>query len=203
MSGPARFGAVIMVTVLSCVVLGTVWGFVVYLLPESTTVSQPALRAVSPPSNPVPSLPTTQDLSESAPMAAAPPVMVRETPAAASTAAPARSPSEMAPLPFGMDLKCGMEIDGLCQEGEEDRRVCLQRQAAHVSIPCRPVLRERLVRMKETMQQLRSACEGDRRRYCPDESLGEGAIVQCLESHAQEVTDPCFQMLPKRGRLLN
>ena len=42
-----------MVTVLSCVVLGMVWGFVVYLLPESTTVSQPALRAVSPPSNPV------------------------------------------------------------------------------------------------------------------------------------------------------
>lgn len=111
--------------------------------------------------------------------------------------------TEAAPLPFGMDVKCTMEIDSLCRENEGERRLCLQRQAVQVSVPCRPVLRERLARMKETMQQLRAACEEDRRRYCAEESLSEGAIVQCLESHAQEVTDLCFQRLPKHGRLLN
>ena len=186
-----------MVTVLSCVVLGTVWGFVVYLLPESTNVSQPAVRYVPQGSTPAPSAQTIEPFGETAP-----PFHAKETSAPAQASAAGRS-SEAAPLAIGMDVKCVMEIDSLCHEGGEDRRLCLQRQATQLSAPCRPMLRERLVRMKETMQQLRSACEGDRRRYCAEDSLREGALVQCLESHAQEVSEPCFQMLPKRGRLLN
>jgi hypothetical protein len=103
----------------------------------------------------------------------------------------------------GMDVKCEMEIDTLCPEGEGDRRACLQRKAPQLSAPCRPILRERLVRMKEHWQHLRAACEADRRQFCRDVPSGGGAILQCLEAHAQDVSDRCFQSLPKRGRLLN
>lgn len=193
-----------MVTVLSCVVLGTLWGFVVYLLPDSTSMSQPAPRTVPSPTTPSPSAPTAQTLGEpTSPAPVPPPILVKETPALDQTSTPARSPAQVTPLPFVMDVKCAMEIDSLCNEAEEDRRVCLEHQSAQLSIPCRPILRKHLVRMKETMQLLRLACQKDRRRFCADESLREGAMVQCLESHAQEVTDECFQMLPKRGRLLN
>jgi hypothetical protein len=65
------------------------------------------------------------------------------------------------------------------------------------------MLREKLVRMKETMQQFRAACDADRKRFCREVPAGGGGILQCLESHAQEVSDQCFQFLPKRGRLLN
>ena len=201
MAGPARFGAVIMVTVLSCVVLGTVWGVVVYLLPESATLPQPASSPPAP-SRPAPTVQTPPEPASSA-TAASPPVLVKQTPAFEQTPLPPPSAAEVAPLPFVTDVKCAMEIDSLCQEGEEDRRSCLQSRSAQLSIPCRAVLRDRLVRMKETMQLLRSACEEDRRRFCANESLREGTMVQCLESHAQEVNDACFQMLPKRGRVLN
>lgn len=130
--------------------------------------------------------------------------MVKEEPSPAPSTAGGQPTSDIAPLPFGTELKCTMEIDSLCPEDDDgDRRLCLQRNAAQLPIPCRPILRERLVRMKEHMQQMRAACETDRRQYCRDESLVGRAIVQCLESHAQEVSDQCFQFLPKRGRLLN
>lgn len=194
-----------MVTVLSCVVLGAVWGFVIYLLPESTNPPELSSRFPSPPIPP----PTVQpspilNLDDPAPTVhPAPPVMVKEEPTPALSPTKGRSAPEAARLTFGMELKCAMEIDGLCPEEEGDRRICLQRKAEQLPGPCRPMLRKRLVRMKENTQQMRAACETDRRQYCRDESLTGGAIVQCLESHAQEVSDPCFQFLPKRGRLLN
>lgn len=103
----------------------------------------------------------------------------------------------------GREVKCDLEIAALCPEEEGERHACLQRKAARLSAPCRPLLREKFVRMKESMQQLRVACEADRRQFCRDVPAGGGGLVQCLESHAQSVSDQCFQLLPKRGRLLN
>ena len=201
MTGPSRLGAVFMVTVLSCVVLGAVWGFVVSLLPDTTSLQEPPSRPLQ---TSLPPMPSSATLTPDAPaVPTAPPFVVKETPGPAQSSVPPRSASEVVPLPFGMDLKCVMEIDSLCPDGERNRQLCLQRQSAHLSVPCRPILRERLGRMKEHMHQLRVACEGDRRQYCGDESVRGDAIVQCLESHAQEVTERCFQLLPKRGRLLN
>jgi hypothetical protein len=193
-----------MVTVLSCVVLGTLWGFVVYLLPDSTSMSQPAPRTVPSPTTPSPSAPTAQTFGEpTSPAPVPPPILVKETPALDQTSMPARSPAQVTPLPFVMDVKCAMEIDSLCPEDDGDRRLCWEDKATQLSKPCRPILRERLGRMKEHLQQMRVACEADRQQYCRDESLSGSAIVQCLGSHAQEVSDQCFQYLPKRGRLLN
>lgn len=194
MAGPSRFGAIIIVTVLSCAALSAVWGIVIYLLPwgdappESVSFSS-VLQA--PPQSP----PFTQ--------VPASPASVKEDQPAVHSLPSARIPSEPPRVPFGMEVRCEMEIEALCPDEESDRRACLQRKAGQLPAPCQPALRERLARMKESRQQMRTACEPDRKQFCRDVPLGGGAMLQCLESHAQEVSDQCFQFLPKRGRLLN
>lgn len=191
-----------MVTGLSCVVLGSVWGFVIHLLPESDTLTYSPSHSLTVPPPRLPSSPPLSLIVPGVQDPATPPVTGRDVPVA-HTAPSGRLVGEGGGPPFRMDLKCSMEIDSLCSEDDGERPLCLQRKATQLSAPCRPILRERLVRMKETMRQMRAACETDRLQYCREEPLGGGAIVQCLESHAQEVSDHCFQFLPKRGRLLN
>ena len=201
MADPSRFGAIIVVTVLSCVVLGAVWGVVIYVMPQSD--SPPQIRAPSPPTSIPPSSPSPSSSlgMPPTPAPASPPVL-KKAPAAES-ASLGRPASEGARLPLGMDVKCAMEMDSLCSGDEDNRGICLERKATQVSTLCRPIFRERLVRLKENLQQMRVACEADRRQYCRDETLSGGTIVQCLEAHAQEVSDQCFKFLPRRGRLLN
>lgn len=203
MAGSSRIGAVILVTLLSCLVLGGVWGLVLLLLPESEMLpepapSSPATQPVPPPSSTVPPVKTVPDAplppAAAAVQTSGPPV-VQEPPRPSST--------DTVGLPVGKEAKCDLEIEALCPEGEGERHACLQRKAAQLSQPCRPMLQEKLVRMKERMQQLRIACEADRRQFCRDVPAGGSGLVQCLESHAQSVSDQCFQLLPKRGRLLN
>ncbi|HRC25646.1 MAG: hypothetical protein WAT82_03715 [Nitrospira sp.] len=203
MAGPSRLGSIAIVTVLSCVVLGAVWSLVLYTLPQNDLASEPTPVSFPPqpatPASPahtgVPAPPTPEPVSQ--------PVVVREPAPVIQIEAQEHPPVEPVRAPFGRELKCDLEIEALCPEEEGERRACLLRKTAQLSAPCRPMLRERLVRMKEAMQQLRTACEADRRQFCREVPLGGGALVQCLESHAQEVSDQCFQLLPKRGRLLN
>jgi hypothetical protein len=202
LNGPSRFGAIVIVTLLSCVVLGAVWGLVIYLLPQND--SQPEFSPVVPVPEPPPqSAPPTSLPASPSPDPAVLSTMADETSLPSRSGPLERSAVDAVRVSPGMDVKCDMEIDTLCPEDEGDRRACLQRKASQLSAPCQPILRERLVRMKENLQHLRAACEADRRRFCRDVPSGGGAIVQCLEAHAQEVSEQCFQFLPKRGRLLN
>lgn len=92
--------------------------------------------------------------------------------------------------------------EALCPEEEEAARL----SATQDGTTLRPMPADAAGTARaneEAMQQLRTACEADRRQFCREVPLGGGALVQCLESHAQEVSDQCFQLLPKRGRLLN
>jgi len=188
---------VILVTVLSCLVLGGVWVLVISLLPQSEVL--PDTTPLSPPISPLP--PSSSDILSASPVPDAPPAPAAVPPVVQE---PARRPStETVGLPLGGVVKCDLEIEALCPEGEGARHACLQRKAAQLSQPCRPMLREKLVRMKARLQQLRVACEADRREFCRDVPAGGEGLVQCLESHAQSVSDQCFQLLPKRGRLLN
>ena len=202
MAGPSRLGSIAIVTVLSCVVLGAVWSLVLYTLPQSdlapepTPVSfppQPATPA-SPAHTGVPAPPTPEPVSQP---------VVREPAPVIQIEAQEHPPVEPRHAPLWRELTLDLASASPSTDQEGERRACLQRKAAQLSAPCRPMLRERLVRMKEAMQQLRIACEADRRQFCREVPLGGGALVQCLESHAQEVSDQCFQLLPKRGRLLN
>ncbi len=130
--------------------------------------------------------------------------MAQSEPPVVAPQPPTPPVAESARVPIGRGVKCDLEMDALCPEEEGERRACLQRKATQISLPCRPMLRDKLARMKENWQQLRVACEADRRQFCREVPSASGELLlQCLESHAQEVSDPCFQFLPKRGRLLN
>lgn len=201
MAGSSRIGAVILVTVLSCVVLGGVWGLVVLLLPQSDVL--PDLAPVSETTPPVASPSSDSAPVRTVPDALPPPAVVQTDAPVVVQEPPRPAQMESAASLQGREVKCDLEIAALCPEEEGERHACLQRKAAQLSAPCRPMLREKLVRMKESMQQLRVACEADRRQFCRDVPAGGGGLVQCLESHAQSVSDQCFQLLPKRGRLLN
>ncbi|MGC4096588.1 MAG: cysteine rich repeat-containing protein [Nitrospira sp.] len=202
MAGSSRIGAVVLVTLLSCLVLGGVWGVVLLVLPQSEVPSEGVSASVPTPPLAAPAETSLSDrtmtdessrpgvanseLQPDVPQPSAPPV------------------AEAARMPIGREVKCDLEMDALCPEEEGDRRACLKRKAAQMSLPCRPMLRDKLARMKENWQQLRVACEADRQRFCREvPSAGGEMLLQCLESHAQEVSDQCFQFLPKRGRLLN
>jgi len=201
LAGPSRIGAVVLVTLLSCLVLGGVWGLVIFVLPQSETLYDPVVI----PGPPTPAAPSpAASLSPGTASENVPQPVTVQTEAPVVTSQPAaQSVAEAPRVPFGREVKCDLEIDALCPEEEGERQACLQRKAAQLSLPCRPMLREKLVRMKETMQQFRAACDADRKRFCREVPAGGGGILQCLESHAQEVSDQCFQFLPKRGRLLN
>ena len=161
MAGPSRLASIVIVTVLSCVVLGAVWSLVLYTLPQSDLPPEPT-PAFSPPQPATPSAPARTDVqSQPTPEPVSQPVVVREPAPVVQTEAREHPPAEPVRVPFGRDLKCDLEIEALCPEEEGERRACLQRKAAQLSAPCRPMLRERLVRMKEAMQQLRTACEAD------------------------------------------
>jgi hypothetical protein len=96
-------------------------------------------------------------------------------------------------------LRCEAEIEQLCPDASDGqgRRECLEKRAQYLPAACQQQIRERLVKWKEERSQLKLACQADIRRFCRDGRPAEGQILQCLQHHAQEVSDGCYEMLPK------
>lgn len=96
-------------------------------------------------------------------------------------------------------LRCEAEVEQLCPEASdgEGRRQCLEKRAQHLTGVCQHQIRERLIKWKEERSQLKLACQADIKRFCPDLNPGVGQTLQCLQQHAQEVSDGCYERLPK------
>jgi Cysteine rich repeat len=96
-------------------------------------------------------------------------------------------------------LRCEAEVEQLCPEAADGsgRRQCLEKRTQQLSAACQQQVRERLVRWKEERSRLILACQADIKRFCPDVRLGGGQQLQCLQQHAQELSDGCYGMLPK------
>jgi hypothetical protein len=97
-------------------------------------------------------------------------------------------------------LRCEAEMEQLCPEasGEFGRRQCLEKRAQQLPAACQQQVRERLVRWKEERSRLLVACQADIKRFCPEVRSGAGQQqAQCLQQHAQELSDGCYGMLPK------
>jgi len=96
-------------------------------------------------------------------------------------------------------LRCEAAVEQLCPETSDGpaRRQCLEKRAQQLPVSCRQQIRERLVRWREERSRLTLACQVDIRRFCSDARSGGEHQLQCLQKHAQELSDGCYGMLPK------
>jgi hypothetical protein len=96
-------------------------------------------------------------------------------------------------------LRCEAEAEQLCPGLPEGpgRARCLERRMHQLPAPCQLQLRERFVKWKEERSRLMAACAVDMKRYCSAVKLGGGHVLQCLQEHAQALSDRCYETLPK------
>ncbi|THJ24390.1 MAG: hypothetical protein CAF45_005805 [Nitrospira sp. CG24E] len=96
-------------------------------------------------------------------------------------------------------LKCEAEIEQLCPESPDGsaRARCQAQRAKRLPPPCQSQLQERFVKWREDRSRLVAACDEDIKRFCRVLPSGSGEILQCLQSHGQEVSDRCYQTFPK------
>ena len=96
-------------------------------------------------------------------------------------------------------LKCEAGMEQLCPDSLDGavRTRCLKQRAKQLPPMCQSQLQERFVKWKEDRSRLIAACREDVKRFCPAVKPGGGEILQCLQSHDQEVSDWCYQALPK------
>jgi hypothetical protein len=124
----------------------------------------------------------------------------------ASTSAEASPAMEMPPASMPLDrraaqvarLRCEAEVEQLCPDGPgPGRKACLEKRAHQLPPLCQQQLRERLVRWKEERTRLTAACQADIKQFCSGTRPGTGQALQCLQEHAQQLSDGCYEMLPK------
>lgn len=185
--------------------LGLVWLTVITNLPLQEELSSAALptetRQAARLSLP-PSLPPTLDLT----IPTSPP-LPSEAAMPRTETDRVRGPNVEDPAVTRMDprtlqatrLTCEADIDQLCPDSPDGsaRRRCLQQRANQLLPPCQSQLQERFVKWKEDQNRLAAACADDVRRFCRAVKPASGQILQCLQSHSQEVSDRCFQTFPK------
>jgi len=97
-----------------------------------------------------------------------------------------------------MEMKCEAELQQACPDSlqGQDRRRCMERRAKQLPFPCQSMIRQQLVRWKEQSGHA-LACTDDVKRWCRDAQPGDGQVLQCLQDHAQDVSDGCYATLPK------
>ena len=96
-------------------------------------------------------------------------------------------------------LKCEADIEELCPDSPDGsmRTRCLQQRAKQLPPLCQRQLQDQFVKWKEDRSRVMEACDEDVKRFCRAMKPGGGQILQCLQSHGQEVSDRCYQTLPK------
>ena len=181
----------------TCVGLGLVWMAIVGSLPSQQELSAKE-SFLLPHTVPAASVKTPSEpaLDLSIPgVPVAPPAPSEATPATASSAV-ARLDRHAAQV---ARLRCEAEAEQLCPGSPDGltRTQCLERRMPHLTEPCQLQLRERFVKWKEERSRLTAACEVDLKRFCSAVRPRGGHVLQCLQAHAQELSDRCYETLPK------
>ena len=189
-----------LVTALS---LGLVWGTIVSSFPsqQELTASDPPRTAAAPVPSPatVPTLDLTIPTSPLWPSRDQSAVQPENVPVQRSQT---DSSIEMVIDPRSQQitkLKCEAEIEQFCPGSSDGpaRRQCIEQRMHQLALPCQQLMRERFVKWREERTRMIMACQEDVRRYCVSITPGSGKVLQCLQEHAQEISDRCYQTLPK------
>ena len=185
--------------------LGLVWVTVAINFPSQVELSSAELPAQ-----------TRQSAGSSSPLAVPPTLdltIPTSPPLPSEAAMPmpdddrSRDASVEAPIVTGLNpralqasrLKCEAEIEQLCPDSPDGsaRTSCLKQRAKQLPPLCQSQLHERFVKWKEDRSRVIAACGEDVKRFCRAVNPGSGEILQCLQSHDQQVSDRCYQTLPK------
>ena len=99
------------------------------------------------------------------------------------------------------EVKCEADVQQYCPDSltGENRRRCVGQSMKRLNPACQQIVRQRLVRWREA-EGYRLACVEDVKRVCLTIEPGDGRILQCLQEHEQDLSEGCYQSLPK-GRL--
>ncbi len=99
------------------------------------------------------------------------------------------------------EVKCEAEVQQYCPDSltGDARRRCVAQSIKRLNPACQQIVRQRLVRWREA-EGYRLACVEDVKRVCLTIEPGDGRILQCLQEHEQDLSEECYQSLPK-GRL--
>jgi hypothetical protein len=100
------------------------------------------------------------------------------------------------------EVKCDAEVQQFCPDSlaGEERRRCVAQRMKRLPPACQQIVRQRMVRWKEA-EGYKAACAEDVKRVCQGVEQGDGRLLQCLQEHAQDISEGCYQSLPK-GHLL-
>jgi hypothetical protein len=188
--------------------LGLVWATVVFNFPSQEELSSAALPAEtrqatgSPASQPEP---PTLDLTipTSPPLSSEPAIPRPDDDRSLDSSVDVPVVTRLDPSTLqATKLKCEAEIEQLCPDSLDGsaRTRCLKQRAKQLPPPCLSQLQERFVKWKEDRNRLMAACNEDVKQFCRAIKPGSGQVLQCLQSHDQEVSDRCYQALPK-GKL--
>lgn len=184
----------ILSSALTVIGLGLVWIAVATHWPSQDELlggeSSPTMVAAAGHPSPIPTPSPELDLT----IPASPPLPNEVPVSEPFVAAPLGDPSQQV-----TQLKCEAEIEQLCPDGA-GRMQCLRRKSQHIPAMCQQLVRERFVKWKEDRSRFVAACEADTKRFCSAVKHGGGQILQCLQEHAQDLAEQCYQILPK-GKL--
>ncbi|MDP1946864.1 MAG: cysteine rich repeat-containing protein [Nitrospirota bacterium] len=181
--------------------LGLVWGAVAVNFPSQEELSSAAVPAAHP-SSPVPAPPELDLTIPGAPPMTSSAVVRPRRGEERPSDTPVDVPAETRFNPRAAQvakLRCESEIEELCPDSPDGaaRTRCLEQRARKLSPLCQSQVRERFVKWKEDRGRMMAACEEDVKKFCPDVVPGGGQILQCLQSNAPDVSDRCYETLPK------
>jgi hypothetical protein len=93
---------------------------------------------------------------------------------------------------------CTADAQKLCPDARtsKEQLQCLQSHEAELSQSCRDLL-ARTAAARSKIVEMQEACKTDAETFCKDAKPGRGALVQCLRSHAAELSPACKGTLPK------
>jgi Cysteine rich repeat len=185
--------------------LGLVWVTVATNFPSQEELASAAVpaetRPAARPSSPL-SAPPTLDLTipRSSPLPSEASVSRQEDDRSRDSPLSSSTVTQLNPRAVQVaKLRCEAEIEQLCPDSPDSsvRTRCLEQRAKQLSPLCQNQVRERFVKWKEDRSRLMAACDEDAKRFCRAVKPGNGQILQCLQSHAPEVSDRCYETLPK------
>ncbi len=195
------------VGLVSVIGLGLVWGIVWANLPSKDELlsAQSQQRAAIAPVVPeldltIPGVPTTQPTSAPIHEGAEGPAGSGELTASETTGTyPIPSDGRARQI---AEVKCDAEVQQFCPDSltGEARWRCVAQRMKRLPLLCQQFVRQRMVRWKEA-EGFKAACAEDVKRICRGVEPGDGRVLQCLQERAQDISEGCYQKLPK-GHLI-